>query len=93
MDNIKETFGLRGSSRSESNHSSVQNILTQNLEGMYSAMQQLMNRQHKLMLQNNEIIFRNESNSAVTCYIKKISKTHFFMKLQTFYVLNTTSSF
>ena len=33
-------------------------FVTQNLEGMHSAMQQLMSRQHKLMLQNNEIIYK-----------------------------------
>ena len=59
IDNAKGTFGLRGSSRSESNYSSVRFFVSQNLEGIHGAMQQLMSRQHKLMLQNNEIIFLN----------------------------------
>jgi len=58
IDSVKGTFGLRGSSRSESNHSSVKNFVSQYLEGIHGAMQQLMRRQHKLMLQNNELIFK-----------------------------------
>ena len=33
-------------------------FVTQNLEGMHSAMEQLMSHQQKLMLQNNEIIYK-----------------------------------
>ena len=58
IDSVKGTFGLRGSSRSESNHSSVKIFVSQYLEGIHGAMQQLMRRQHKLMLQNNELIFK-----------------------------------
>ena len=44
----KETFGLRGSLRSKSNHRSVKKIVTQNLEGIHGAMQQLMSRQTQI---------------------------------------------
>ena len=55
---MKGTYGLRGSSRSESKHSSVTNFESQFLEGIHGAMQQLIMRQHKLMLQNNKIILK-----------------------------------
>ena len=58
IDNVKRIYRLRGSSRYESNYSSVENIVSQNLECIHGAMRQLMNRQHKLMLQNNEIMFK-----------------------------------
>ena len=58
IDNVKRIFRLRGSSRSESNYSSVEKIVSQSLECIHGAMRQLMNRQHKLMLQNNEIMFK-----------------------------------
>ena len=38
IDSVKGTFGLRGSSRSESNHNSVKKIVSQYLEGIHGAM-------------------------------------------------------
>ena len=38
IDSVKGTFGLRGSSRSESNHSSVKIFVSQYLEGIHGAM-------------------------------------------------------
>ena len=58
IDSVKGTFALRGSSHTESNHSSVKIFVSQYLEDIHGAMQQLMRRQHKLMLQNNELIFK-----------------------------------
>ena len=59
IDSVKGTFSLRGSSRSESNHRSVKNFVSQFLEGTHGTMQQLMMRHDKLMLQNNEIMFKH----------------------------------
>ena len=58
IDSLKATFCLRSSLQSNSNHSSVKNFVSQFLEVIQGAMQQLMTRQHKLMLQNNEITFK-----------------------------------
>ena len=55
---MKGISGTRGSSWSESNNSSVKNFVSQFLKGIYGAMQQLMIKQHKLILKNSEIIFK-----------------------------------
>ena len=78
IDNVRGTFGLRGSSRSESDQSRVNTFVSHNLEGIHGPMQQLMSWQHKLMLKNNENLFeqyfRNESDWVVTCYRNKSPK-------------------
>ena len=58
IDSVKGIFGKCGSSWSEFNYSSVNNFVSQFLEGIHGAMQQLMVRQHKLIFQNNEFIFK-----------------------------------
>ena len=42
IDNVRGTFGLRGSSRSESDQSRVNTFVSHNLEGIHGPMQQLM---------------------------------------------------
>ena len=42
IDSINGIFGLQCSSRSESNHSSINFFVSQYLEGMHGAIQQLM---------------------------------------------------
>ena len=56
IDEVKGTFGLRGSSLSESNHASVKNFVLEYTDGMHGAMYELMMRQKKLMLTNHELI-------------------------------------
>ena len=58
IDSVKGNFGLCESSWSKSNHSSAKTIFSQFLEGIHGAIQQLMRKQHKLMLQNNKIIVK-----------------------------------
>ena len=50
IDQIKGTFGLHGSSFSESNHSSVIFFVMEHTEGMHGAMLELMTRKKSLML-------------------------------------------
>ena len=80
IDSVKGTFSLRGSSRYESNHSSVKIFVSQFLEGIHGTMQQLMMRQHKLMLQNNKIIFKQYLEMKVIEQSHSIEKklTRFF---------------
>ena len=53
IDKVKDTFGIRGSSHSESNHHSVKPFVIRNVDGIHGAMQELMKRQKTLMLKNN----------------------------------------
>ena len=46
------TFGLRGSSFSESNHSSINLFVMEHTDSMHGAMSELMKRQRSLMLKN-----------------------------------------
>ena len=70
IDSVKGIFGKCGSSWSEFNYSSVNNFVSQCLEGIHGAMQQLMIRQHKLIFQNNEFIFKQYLD------IKVIEQSH-----------------
>ena len=56
IDKVKNTFGIRGSSHSESNHHSVKGFVIRNVDGIHGAMQELMKRQKTLMLKNNHEI-------------------------------------
>ena len=56
IDKVKGTFGIRGSSHSESNHHSVKSFVIRNVDGIHGAMQELMKRQKTLMLKNNHEI-------------------------------------
>ena len=38
IDNVKGTFGIRGSSHSESNHHSVKTFVIRNVDGIHGAM-------------------------------------------------------
>ena len=56
IDLVKGTFGLRWSSYSEFNRSSVIFFVIKQTEGMYGAISELMKRQRILMLKNHNII-------------------------------------
>ena len=50
IDQVKGTKGLRGSSFSESNHSSVNFFVMEHTDGLHGAMSELMKRQKCLMM-------------------------------------------
>ena len=56
INEVKGTFGLRGSSLSESNHASVKKIVWEYTNVMYGAMYELMMYQKKIMFTNHELI-------------------------------------
>ena len=56
IDSIKGTFGNRGSSHSESNHSSVKSLVIKNVDGIDGIMQKLMKHQKHLILRNKQEI-------------------------------------
>ena len=56
IDQVIGTFGLRGSSFSEANHSSVNFLIIQHTKGIYGVIQELTKRQKSLMMKNRSII-------------------------------------
>ena len=56
IDKVKGTFRKRGSSHSESNHFSVKRFVIRNVDGIHSAMKELMKGQKCLILKNNHEI-------------------------------------
>ena len=58
IDRVKCTFALHGSSISEYNHTSVKSLVIENTDGIHRSMYQLMKRQNKLMMNNNDIIVK-----------------------------------
>ena len=58
IDRVRGIVDLRGSSIFESNHASVKSFVFKNTEVIHDSMQQLMKQQHKLMMNNNDIIVK-----------------------------------
>ena len=56
IDKIKGMFGQRGFYHSESNHHSVKSFVIRNVDGIHSAMKELMKGQKCLILKNNHEI-------------------------------------
>ena len=56
IDKVKGIFGKRGSSHSESNHSSVKRFVIKNVDRIHGALKEWMKRQKCLMLKNNNEI-------------------------------------
>ena len=56
IDQVKGTKGLRGSSHSEANHSSVNYFVMEHTDGLHGAISELMKRQKCLMMKNHHII-------------------------------------
>ena len=55
IDRVRGTFGLRGSLISDLNYASVKSFVLKNTEGIHGSMQQLMKRQKKFIMNNNDI--------------------------------------
>ena len=56
IDRVKVTFGKRGSSHFESNHSSIKSLVIKNVDGIDGIMQKLMKHQKHLILRNKQEI-------------------------------------